>query len=106
MVFNSVEALTVYSYYCRLRHKGVRIYFVYQFEDKARLAALSNAEYHFDVLLCEEAATVEYRATTVGNLVDGFINLLIFIPNRSLEKVSCHFLMTAIRKIALYMLDS
>ena len=26
-------------------------------------------------------------------------------PNRSLEKVSCHFLMTAIRKIALYMLD-
>ena len=79
MVFNSVEALTVYSYYCRLRHKGVRIYFVYQFEDKARLAALSNAEYHFDVLLCEEAATVEYRATTVGNLVDGFINLLIFI---------------------------
>ena len=29
----------------------------------------------------------------------------IFIPNRSLEKVSCHFLMTAIRKTALYMLD-
>ena len=28
-----------------------------------------------------------------------------FNPNRSLEKVSCHFLMTAIRKIALYMLD-
>ena len=27
-------------------------------------------------------------------------------PNRSLEKASCHFLMTAIRKIALYMLDS
>ena len=30
----------------------------------------------------------------------------VFNPNRSLEKVSCHFLMTAIRKIALYMLDS
>ena len=30
----------------------------------------------------------------------------LFIPNRSLEKVSCHFLMTAIRKTALYMLDS
>ena len=30
----------------------------------------------------------------------------MFNPNRSLEKVSCHFLMTAIRKIALYMLDS
>ena len=29
-----------------------------------------------------------------------------FNPNRSLEKVSCHFLMTAIRKIALYLLDS
>ena len=28
------------------------------------------------------------------------------IPNRSLEKASCHFLMTAIRKTALYMLDS
>ena len=28
-----------------------------------------------------------------------------FNPNRSLEKVSCLFLMTAIRKIALYMLD-
>ena len=26
-------------------------------------------------------------------------------PNRSLEKVSCHFLMTAIRKTVLYMLD-
>ena len=30
----------------------------------------------------------------------------LFNPNRSLEKASCHFLMTAIRKIALYMLDS
>ena len=29
-----------------------------------------------------------------------------FTPNRSLEKASCHFLMTAIRKTALYMLDS
>ena len=28
-----------------------------------------------------------------------------FNPNRSLEKASCHFLMTAIRKTALYMLD-
>ena len=27
-------------------------------------------------------------------------------PNRSLEKASCHFLMTAIRKSTLYMLDS
>ena len=31
---------------------------------------------------------------------------IFFIPNRSLEKASCHFLMTAIRKTALYMLDS
>ena len=29
-----------------------------------------------------------------------------FNPNRSLEKASCHFLMTAIRKTASYMLDS
>ena len=28
-----------------------------------------------------------------------------FNPNRSLEKASCHFLMTAIRKTALYILD-
>ena len=27
-------------------------------------------------------------------------------PKSALEKASCHFLMTAIRKIALYMLDS
>ena len=32
--------------------------------------------------------------------------LQYFNPNRSLEKASCHFLMTAIRKTALYMLDS
>ena len=31
---------------------------------------------------------------------------LPFNPNRSLEKASCHFLMTAIRKTAFYMLDS
>ena len=34
-------------------------------------------------------------------------NLSVLLnPNRSLEKASCHFLMTAIRKTALYMLDS
>lgn len=38
---------------------------------------------------------------TYDLLHQGHIN-----PNRSLEKASCHFLMTAIRKIALYMLDS
>ena len=31
---------------------------------------------------------------------------VVLNPNRSLEKASCHFLMTAIRKTALYMLDS
>ena len=31
--------------------------------------------------------------------------LQTIIPNRSLEKASCHFLMTAIRKTALYILD-
>ena len=34
------------------------------------------------------------------------IELIALNPNRSLEKASCHFLMTAIRKTALYMLDS
>ena len=33
-------------------------------------------------------------------------NKACFNPNRSLEKASCHFLMTAIKKTALYMLDS
>ena len=39
------------------------------------------------------------RQSTVGTSAH-------FNPNRSLEKASCHFLMTAIRKTALYMLDS
>ena len=34
------------------------------------------------------------------------LNTNVLNPNRSLEKASCHFLMTAIRKTALYMLDS
>ena len=33
------------------------------------------------------------------------LHTLLLNPNRSLEKVSCRFLMTAIRKTALYMLD-
>ena len=33
-------------------------------------------------------------------------NPILINPNRSLEKASCHFLMTAIKKTALYMLDS
>ena len=65
---------------------------------------------------------VEYDATKVGNsVVDKEIKEVArytangqrldtptkgLNPNRSLEKVSCHFLMTAIRKTALYMLDS
>ena len=38
--------------------------------------------------------------------VENFCDVFYLNPNRSLEKVSCHFLMTAIRKTALYMLDS
>ena len=53
----------------------------------------------------------------VSSLILGFIMLtmgltlthadfrILFSPNRSLEKVSCHFLMAAIRKTVLYMLD-
>ena len=40
----------------------------------------------------------------VGHAV-GANGIAAINPNRSLEKVSCHFLMTAIRKTALYMLD-
>lgn len=46
----------------------------------------------------------------VENLCKSFrtedVETIALNPNRSLEKVSCHFLMTAIRKTALYMLDS
>ena len=44
------------------------------------------------------------RKKYLEELVGARINLIN--PNRSLEKASCHFLMTAIRKTALYMLDS
>ena len=42
------------------------------------------------------------------NTADGRIWIVQYAinPNRSLEKASCHFLMTAIRKTAFYMLDS
>lgn len=42
--------------------------------------------------------------TRIGNIFNH--TTVPLNPNRSLEKASCHFLMTAIRKIALYMLDS
>ena len=44
------------------------------------------------------------KGTTNGTITD-FDGKFTLNPNRSLEKVSCHFLMTAIRKTALYMLD-
>ena len=47
-----------------------------------------------------------YSLRTVKQLDEVLVRVRGFNPNRSLEKVSCHFLMTAIRKIALYMLDS
>ena len=43
------------------------------------------------------------QSMITGNVKD--ISGEPIIPNRSLEKVSCHFLMTAIRKTVLYMLD-
>ncbi|WP_235417413.1 DUF3644 domain-containing protein, partial [Leyella stercorea] len=46
----------------------------------------------------------KYREETFAILAINSWELLLN-PNRSLEKVSCHFLMTAIRKTALYMLD-
>jgi hypothetical protein len=57
---------------------------------RIRQAFVQNPTEKFD-------GVVEVDETYVG----GKIN-----PNRSLEKASCHFLMTAIKKTALYMLDS
>lgn len=50
--------------------------------------------------------TLEGRSITVNvsSTIDTYYNESLN-PNRLLEKVSCHFLMTAIRKTALYMLD-
>lgn len=47
----------------------------------------------------KDCTNIRYLAEATLDTAD-YIN-----PNRSLEKVSCHFLMTAIRKTALYMLD-
>ena len=55
-------------------------------------------------LICNERGELLNFMLTKANADDR--NTDVFNPNRSLEKVSCHFLMTAIRKIALYMLDS
>lgn len=48
---------------------------------------------------------VDLNAPVIKDLVEKYKDIEQFNPNRSLEKVSCHFLMTAIRKTALYMLD-
>ena len=40
----------------------------------------------------------------IGGLI--IADQIPFTLNRSLEKACCHFLMTAIRKTAFYMLDS
>ena len=47
----------------------------------------------------------DFRATLIPALgiIVSLIGTFAFIPNRSLEKASCQFLMTAIRKTALYM---
>jgi len=50
---------------------------------------------------CFSASSVFCVTERLSGCKDTDIN-----PNRSLEKASCHFLMTAIRKTALYMLDS
>ena len=44
-------------------------------------------------------------AVNAGGLLTNTNQNIAFNPNRSLEKASCHFLMTAIRKTALYILD-
>ena len=59
---------------------------------------------------CQSLPNTEKAMPCGENLLvfhmEGNIYLYVWLnPNRSLEKVSCHFLMTAIRKTALYMLD-
>ena len=49
---------------------------------------------------------VDGATISVPIKVFGFTKSVSINPNRSLEKASCLFLMTAIRKTALYMLDS
>ena len=52
-------------------------------------------------------ANVADLAVSYINTGNGYFRMRdAFNPNRSLEKASCNFLMTAIRKIALHMLDS
>ena len=69
------------------------------------------------LLLIIIGLTLSFRLIVASYQFTCFINIyftlnvlasssLQIIPNRSLEKASCHFLMTAIRKTALYMLDS
>ena len=79
MLLDVVEALSVDTDDSRLCHEGVRVYFVDKLKDEVRLAFLRYAEDHFFVFLGEEAVAVEHRTAAVGNLVDGFTYLLIFV---------------------------
>ena len=58
----------------------------------------------FDMVDC--SSFEKGKKAYFGRIYAGEQGEQLLNPNRSLEKVSCHFLMTAIRKIALYMLDS
>lgn len=58
-------------------------------------------------IFLQSVKSVTYIAVNMYVLISAyFLCTSRFNPNRSLEKASCHFLMTAIRKTALYMLDS
>lgn len=55
------------------------------------------------VLISENVALIEAKSSAPK--IDNEEKFQQFIPNRSLEKASCNFLMTAIRKMTLYMLN-
>ena len=46
-----------------------------------------------------------FQLAKTNGLLSEAAYFMLLNPNRSLEKASCHFLMTAIRKTALYILD-
>ena len=84
--------------------------------DLNRLCGYITEYYLSDSLPKVEQIKVDAQLKTIDSMHFGWnigkafdkprLQTATFIPNRSLEKASCHFLMTAIRKTALYMLDS
>ena len=83
------------------RHEGEFMYF--QSKDGAKDTVIIC---QIDISNSLNPFNMTYFNTSNTEYIAGGCIHYRFNPNRSLEKASCHFLMTAIRKAALYMLDS